>query len=81
MPEELDKDLSWKWLVQIDLKWETEATLCATQEQVLSANYTKNKIDKTSENELCRMCGERGEKMQHIICECIKLCYGVCYRG
>ena len=36
-------------------------------------NYTKNKIDKTSENPLCRMCGERGETVQHIICECKKL--------
>ena len=29
MPEEIDKDLSWKWLVQSDLKVETEATICA----------------------------------------------------
>ena len=35
-------------------------------------NYTKNKTDKTSENPLCRMCGERVETLQHI-CECKKL--------
>ena len=73
MPEEIVKDLSWKWLVQSDLKVQTEATICAAQEQVLRTNYTKNKIDKTSENPLCRMCGERGETVQHIICECKKL--------
>ena len=28
MPEEIDKDLSWKWLVQSDLKVQTEATIC-----------------------------------------------------
>ena len=73
MPEEIDKDLSWKWLVQSDLKVQAEAMICAVQEQVLRTNYTNNKIDKTSENPLCRMCGERGETVQHIICECKKL--------
>ena len=29
MPEEIDKDLSWKWLVQSDLKVQIEATICA----------------------------------------------------
>ena len=73
MLEEIDKELSWKWLVQSDLKVQTEATICAAQEQALRTNYTKNKIDKTSENPLCRMCGEREETVQHIICECKKL--------
>ena len=36
-------------------------------------NYTKNKIDKTSENPLCRMCCEGGETVQHIKCECKEL--------
>ena len=35
IPEEKDKDLSWKWLVQSDLKVQTEATIRATQEQAL----------------------------------------------
>ena len=55
IPEEIDKDLSWKWLVQSDLKVQTEATICAAQEQTLRINYKKNKIDKTSENLLCRI--------------------------
>ena len=73
MPEEIDKDLSWKWLVQSGLKGQTEATICAAQEQALRTNCTDNKIDKTSENPLCRMCGERGETVQHIRCECKNL--------
>ena len=36
---------------------QTKTTICAAQEQALRANYIKNKIDKTSENSLCRMCG------------------------
>ena len=59
--------------MQSDLKVQTEATICAAQEQSLRTNYTNNKIDKTSENQLCRMCGERGETVQHIICKCKKL--------
>ena len=67
------KDLSWKWLVQSDLKVQTKATICTTQEQALSANYANNKFDKTLENPLCRICGERGETVQHKIHECKKL--------
>ena len=56
-----------------DLKVKTEATIYAAQEEALRTNYTKNKIDKTSEDSFCRMYGERGETMKHIICECKKL--------
>ena len=56
-------------MVQSDLKVQTEATILAAQKRALRTN---NKIDKTSENPLCRMCGERGETVQHI-CECKKL--------
>ena len=34
-PAGIDKDSSWKWLVQSDLKVQTEATICAAQEQAL----------------------------------------------
>ena len=33
-----------------DLKVQTEATICAAQEQALRTNYIKNKTDKASEN-------------------------------
>ena len=56
MPEEINEDLSWQWLVQSDLKVQSEATICAAQEQALRTKYIKNKIDKTLENPLCRMC-------------------------
>ena len=59
--------------MQSDLKVQMEATICAAQEQALRTNYTKNKTDKKSENPLCRMCAERAETVQHIICKCKKL--------
>ena len=80
MPEETDKDLSWKWLVQGDLKVKTEATICVKQEQALRTNYTKSKIDNTSANPFCRMCGEREETVQHVICKCKKLAQRECKR-
>ena len=53
IPEEIDRGLSWKWLVQGDLKVQTEATICAAQEQALRINFTKNKIE----------CVVKGEKL------------------
>ena len=52
-----------------DLKVQIEAVICAAQEQTLRTNYTNKKIYEISENPLCRMCGERGETVQHIIFE------------
>ena len=52
---------------------QTEAVICAAEEQALRTNYTKNKDDKTLENPLYRICGDRGETVQHMICECKKL--------
>ena len=72
MPEKVDKDKTWNWLVRSDLKVETEA-LCAAQEQAIRTNYVKYHIDKSIDNPLCRMCVKRGESVQHIISECEKL--------
>ena len=56
-----------------DLKAETEALICAAQEQALRTNYIKFNIDKTVESPLCRMCGEKGESVGHLISGCKKL--------
>ena len=56
-----------------DLKIQTESLLCAAQKQALRTNYLKFYIDKTANSPLCRMCGNKGETVQHIICECEKL--------
>ena len=69
----VDKKLSWRWLRKGDLKIQTESLLCAEQEQALRTNYLKFHIDKTANSPLCRICGNKGETVQHIICECEKL--------
>ena len=36
-------------------------------------NYVKFHNDKTAKSLLCRLCGEKGESVNHIFCECRKL--------
>ena len=64
----VDKELSWRRLRKGDLKIQTESLLCAAQEQALWTNYLKFHIDKTANSPLSRMCGNKGETVQHIIC-------------
>ena len=54
-----------QWLSKSDLKVKTIALLCAAQEQAIRKNYLKHHIDKTSESSLCKLCGKKGESMQH----------------
>ena len=54
-------------------KGETESLLKATQINAIRRNYEKAKIDKTRQNSSCRLCGDRDEKINHIISECSKL--------
>ena len=44
MPEITDEKETWNWLRKADLKVETEAMLCAAQEQAIRTNYVKHKI-------------------------------------
>ena len=73
MPEELNKDRTWQWLSKSDLKIGTEGLLCAAQEQAIRTKYVKHHNDKTSEPPLCRLCGEKGESVQHLVSGCEKL--------
>ena len=73
MPEKVDQDRTWQWLSKSDLKIGTEALLCAAQEQAIRTNYVKHYIDKTSESSLCRLCGKKGESVQHLVSGCEKL--------
>ena len=71
--EKVDKEKTWQWLSRGDLKVGTEALLCAAQEQAIRTNYIKYHIDKSSESPLCRLCGKKGECVQHIASGCEKL--------
>ena len=73
MPETTDEKETWCWLRKSDLKVETEAILCAAQEQAIRMNYVKHKIVKTAQSPLCRMCDKKSETISHIVSECEKL--------
>ena len=66
----VDRKKSWLWLKNGDLKKGTEALLMAAQEQAIRTNYVKHHIDKSRDSPSCRMCGEKGETVSLIICEC-----------
>ena len=69
----VDKKKSWLWLTNGDLKKGTEALLMAAKEQAIRTNYVKHHISKSRDSTACKMCGERGETVRHILCECRKL--------
>ena len=52
---------------------ETEALICAAQEQAIRKSYIKFNMEKAVESPLCRMCGEKGESIGHVVSECEKL--------
>ena len=66
MPETDEKE-TWDWLRKADFKVETEAMLCAAQEQAIRTNYVKHKIDKTAQSPLCRKCDKKKEKQYLIL--------------
>ena len=68
-----DWERTWQWVTNGDLKGCTESLIFSTQEQALRTNYIKFHIDKTIDSPLCRMCGERGESVYHLVSECSKL--------
>jgi hypothetical protein len=54
--KDADMKKTWGWLAKGDLKPETEALICAAQEQALRTNYVKFNIDGTAESPLCNVC-------------------------
>ena len=71
--EKVDQEKMWQWLSRRGLKVETEVLLCAAQEQAIRTNYMKYYIDKTGESPLGRLCGKKGENVQHMTSGCEKL--------
>ena len=73
MPETTHEKETWYWLRKAYLKVETEAILCALQEQPIRTNYVKQKIDKTAHSPLCRICDSKSETISCIVSKCKKL--------
>ena len=56
-----------------NIKRETESLLIVAQNNAKRTNHIKARINKTQQNSKCRLCGDRGETINHIISECSKL--------
>ena len=52
---------------------ETESLLIVAQDNAVRTNHIKARIDKTQQNSICRLRGDRDEIINHIINECSKL--------
>ena len=61
MPEVKDEKITWYRLRNA----ETEAMLCAAQEQAIQRSYVKQKIDKTVQSPLCKMCDKKSETISY----------------
>ena len=60
-------------MIIINFKRETESLLIAAQNNAIRTNHIKARIDKTQQNSICRLCGDRDETINYIISECSKL--------
>ena len=69
----VDWERAWQWVANGDLKGCTELPIFSEQEQALWTNYIKFHIDKTIDSPLCRMCGERRERIHHLVSKYRKL--------
>ena len=57
---------TWTWLRKGNLMRVTESLLIAAQNNAIETNHIKVRIDKTQQNSKCRLCGNRGEMINHI---------------
>ena len=69
----ISPEKTWTWQKKGNLKREIESLLIAAQNNVISSNHIKARIDKTQENSRCKLCGDIDETITHILSECGKL--------
>ena len=54
-------------------KGKPKSLLIAAQNNAIRTNYIKVRIDKAPQKSKCRLRGDRGETINHLISECSKL--------
>ena len=64
---------SLSYIIIIIIIIETESLLIAAQDNAITTNHIKARIDKMQQNSKCRLCGDRDETINHIISQCRKL--------
>ena len=69
---DISVEKTWTWIKNGNLNRETESLLNAAQNNVIRTIYVKARIDKTQQDNRCRLCVDRDETIDYIICECSK---------
>ena len=69
----ISHDKTWTWKRKGNFKRKTESFLIVGQNNAIRTNHIKARIDKTQQNNKCRLRGDRDETINHIISECSKL--------
>ncbi|XP_062819964.1 uncharacterized protein LOC134294068 [Anolis carolinensis] len=68
-----DKEKTWFWLTNGTLKKETEGLILAAQEQDIRTKAIQAKIEKSADDQKCRLCKETDETIDHILSCCKKI--------
>ena len=71
--KEVRSDQCWAWLQNGDLKRETESLIVAAQNQSISTNLVKARVDKSQGDLLCRECRKVDQNIDHIVSGCSKI--------
>ena len=69
----ISREKTWTWLRKGNFKREAESLLIPAYNNAIRTNHVKERIDKTQQNSICRLRGDRDETINHIISECSKL--------
>eukprot|EP00957_Ditylum_brightwellii_P034430 2611720-Ditylum_brightwellii.AAC.1 len=67
---QVDLNQSRQWLRHENLRYKTEAAICAAQDQAMATNYICSTIYKQAVNLLCHICGKWKEIISHIVSGC-----------
>ena len=67
LTSDISHEKTWTWLRKGNLKRETESLLIAVQTKTIRTYHIKVRISSRQQNSRCRLCGDRGETINHII--------------
>ena len=66
----MSRERTWKWFRRGHLKKETEAMVCAAQEQAQQINSIRHHTDNQDVSPICRLCGKLSETVMHLSSGC-----------
>ena len=73
LTSDISHEKKWTWLRKGNLERETESLLIAAQNNTIRTNHIKARIEKSQQNNRCRLCGDRDEIIYPMISEGSKL--------